>query len=240
MEMKIEQSISAYGHDGNYYFDNEIALNYYPKRLVEKLAVDGGVTGKSLLELGLGHGYTAIIFDGLFKDYTVLEGDPRIIERFQSNSPECKAHIVQTFFEDYKPNRTFDVIVAGFILEHVEDPEIILNMYKNYLADRGRLFIAVPNAEAMNRRLGHIAGDLANMQELSVIDISCGHRRYFTLDSIKGLCERTGLTVQNIEGIYLKPFTMEQIMSLDLEKKYLDALCVFRKGLSGIIIRYPD
>ncbi len=43
MEMKIEQSISAYGHDGNYYFDNEIALNYYPKRLVEKLAVDGGL-----------------------------------------------------------------------------------------------------------------------------------------------------------------------------------------------------
>jgi 2-polyprenyl-3-methyl-5-hydroxy-6-metoxy-1,4-benzoquinol methylase len=108
----------------------------------------------------------------------------------------------------------------GFILEHVDDPEQILRQYRSFLAAGGTLFIAVPNAEVLNRRLGHLASMLDDMSALSPHDQLLGHKRYFTVCSLKELVERSGYRMHRMEGIYLKPFTTRQIISLHLEAKF--------------------
>lgn len=201
---------------------------------------DLGGGGMSLLELGLGHGYSAEIFSTLFSDYTILDGDARIIEQFQKNHPESNIHIIQTYFESFEPSKKYDVIVAGYVLEHVDDPEEILCKYGRILKDDGRMFITVPNAESMHRRLGHYAGDLPDMLVLSKTDIEMGHKRYFTMDSLKKLVEESGFSVESVEGLFLKPITTRQMISLNFNETYLEAFCRLGKNYpelcSGILM----
>ena len=185
--------------------------------------------------------YTSGDFDGNGKtdflcgpldDYRRIE-EPPILRYFRKRFPKCKAEIIETYFEKFKSEEKFDVIVAGFVLEHVDNPSKILQYYKKYLSPGGKLFLTVPNAEVLNRRLGHLAGMLPDMQELSEHDHLCGHKRYYTVDSLTEEIEQAGYKIVRLEGIYLKPVTTHQMISLNFDNKILEALCI-------VGIDYPE
>ncbi len=220
MSNTLDKHVAAYQGDNLYDFDNEILLTWYPQRVLHHAGA-----ACSLLELGLGHGYTTDIFSRRFERHVVLEGSPAVIRNFRDKHPNCRAEIVETYFENFAADECFDVIVMGFILEHVEDPLLILRRFRNFLAPGGRMFLAVPNAEVLNRRLGHLAGLLDDMTELSENDQLLGHNRYYTVDSLSADVALAGCRVDRLEGIYLKPFTTRQIVSLQLGRKVIDALC---------------
>jgi 2-polyprenyl-3-methyl-5-hydroxy-6-metoxy-1,4-benzoquinol methylase len=220
MKNKLDDYVKAYQGQLQYDFDNEILLNWYPQRIIN-------LTDKSnsLLELGLGHGYTTNIFSNTFKSHTVLDGSKAVIENFKLKYPECKVEIVETYFETYTSSRKFDLIVMGFILEHVDNPVQILSHFKQFLKPEGRLFVAVPNAEVLNRRLGHLAGLLPDMQSLSDNDHLLGHKRYYTAETLSADIKEAGYSIEKIEGIYLKPLTTSQMISLNFDKKIINAFC---------------
>lgn len=220
MANKLDTYISAYQNKNIYNFDNEILLTWYPKRIIMNSR-----GAHSVLELGLGHGFTTNIFSNVFRRHVVLEGSPAVIQNFKKKFPTCKAKIVETYFEKFHTEEKFDVIVMGFILEHVDDPFQIINRYKNFLASGGKMFLAVPNAEVLNRRLGHLAGLLGNMETLSENDLLLGHKRYFTVKTLSAEISRAGCQIDKMEGIYLKPFTTSQIISLSLDENIIQALC---------------
>lgn len=220
MKNALDQHVRAYEGELKYDFDNEILLNWYPKRILQH--TQGFV---SLLELGLGHGYTTTIFSQQAGKHVVLDGSSAIIKNFQSKYPDCKVEIVETYFEDFQSDEKFDLIVMGFILEHVDDPIQILRHYRQFLAPKGRLFLAVPNAEVLNRRLGHAAGLLKDMQELSENDHILGHQRYYTVQSLANDIQAAGYSVAMMEGIYLKPLTTSQMISLNFDRNLIDAFC---------------
>ena len=227
----LDVHVRAYEGDLQYDFDNEILLNWYPKRILEFAK-----GANSLLELGLGHGYTTDIFSKHFTKHIVLEGSKAVIENFNKKYPDCHCEIVNTLFENYSNDEKFDIIVLGFILEHVDNPVEILKYYRKFLKPvGGKMFIAVPNSEVLNRRSywSHIAGMLADMQELSENDLILGHQRYYTAESLKDDILKAGYEIERLEGIYLKPFTTKQILSLDLDRRIIDALCV-------VGIDYPE
>ena len=217
---KLDEHVVAYSGGNLYDFDNEILLTWYPKRIL----MHAGSTG-SLLELGLGHGFSTDIFANHFAHHLVLEGSPAVISNFREMHPECGAQIELTYFEEYETEQRFDVIVMGFILEHVDDPVKLLGHYQHFLAPGGKMFVAVPNAEVMNRRLGNLAGMLDDMSALSENDHLLGHKRYYTVDSLTRDLALAGYSVDRVEGIYLKPFTTGQIVSLQLDQKIITALC---------------
>jgi SAM-dependent methyltransferase len=220
MANALDQHVGAYQGNSLYDFDNEILLNWYPQRIVQLAG-----QGRSLLELGLGHGHSTMVFSRHFADHVVLEGSPAVIGHFRSQHPDARARVVETYFETFDTDQRFDVIVMGFVLEHVDDPQALLRRYREFLAPAGRIFVAVPNAEALNRRLGHLAGVLADLTELSEHDHRLGHRRFYSAPSLRAEVAQAGFSVDRLEGIYLKPFTTRQIVSLQLERKYIDALC---------------
>lgn len=220
MNNKLDSHVVAYTGDNVYDFDNEILLTWYPQRVLHHAHTTG-----SLLELGLGHGYTTDIFARRFARHVVLEGSPAVIGNFREKHPDCRAEIVETYFEEFSTDERFDVIVMGFILEHVDDPSLILRRFRRFLAPGGKMFLAVPNAEVLNRRLGHLAGMLDDVSTLSPNDLLLGHKRYYTVSSLGEEVSQTGYGIDRLEGIYLKPFTTRQIVSLDLDRKIIDALC---------------
>lgn len=210
----------AYQGNNLYDFDNQILLTWYPQRVLQFAGA-----ARSLLELGLGHGYTTDIFSRRFERHLVLEGSSVVISNFRERHPDCPCEIVETFFEKFDTEERFDVIVMGFILEHVADPAAVLRRFRDFLALGGKLFVAVPNAEVLNRRLGHLMGLLDDMAKLSDNDQLLGHLRYYTIESLTEELAQAGFGIDRLEGIYLKPFTTSQILSLDLDQKAIEALC---------------
>lgn len=228
MKNVLDEHVSAYEGQNLYDFDNEILLTWYPKRIMS-LSPDA----KSLLELGLGHGFSTNLFAPLFKRHVVLDGSLAVIENFKKRYPDCRAEIVETFFEEYNTEERFDIIVLGFILEHVDDPVLILKRFKNFLKPSGKIYAAVPNAEVLNRRLGHLAGLLPDMQKLSENDILLGHKRYYTVRTLTEDAHLAGYEIEKMEGIYLKPLTTNQLVSLNLDRKIIQSLC-------EVGIEYPE
>ncbi|TRZ97503.1 MAG: class I SAM-dependent methyltransferase [Nitrospiraceae bacterium] len=220
MKNKLDVHVSAYKGENIYDFDNKILLTWYPQRIV--MSSKGA---RSVLELGLGHGLTTNIFSNNFDKHVVLEGSPAVTQNFKKKFPKCGAQIIETYFEEFHTEEKFDVIVMGFILEHVDDPCEIISRYKKFLAPGGKIFLAVPNAEVLNRRLGHLAGMLGDIETLSENDLLLGHKRYYTVNSLSLEVVRAGYQIDKMEGIYLKPFTTSQIISLNLDEKVIRALC---------------
>ena len=225
----LNASLDAYKKNYKYDFDNEIMLNYYPSRILEKL------NSGSILELGLGHGYTAKKIMAMTDSYTVLEGAELIIEKFYSENPSLKnkIQILHTYFEDFETDKKYDNIVMGFILEHVDDPEFIVEKYLKYLPKGGKLFVAVPNSESLHRRVGFEAGFLSDLAFLSKYDHELGHKRYFNAQQIQSYAKKFPLKLVSLEGIFLKPITTGQIQLLNMSKEILEAF--LKVGIS-----YPE
>jgi len=76
----------------------------------------------------------------------------------------------------------FDLITAHFVLEHVAEPVEILKSLSRLLAEEGRVFFSVPNAET-------------NTGDLLVVD----HLSHFTRSSLERLLARAELLAERIE-----------------------------------------
>ncbi len=216
----LDAYISSYNEDFNYAFDNEIILNWYSRRIIQKCN-----SYMSLLELGIGHGFTTTLFSSYFRRHVVLEGSEAMIRQYCEKNPDCSSEIIKSFFEEFNTEELFDCIVMGFVLEHVNTPIEILHRYKKFLAPGGRCFIAVPNAESLHRRIGREAGLISNIMKLGIGDLELGHQRLYSVDRLRTEIEECGYNLINMEGIFLKPFSTSQLESLHLSPQVLQALC---------------
>jgi SAM-dependent methyltransferase len=189
--------------------ENNLILNWYPHRITARL---GHVS--SLLELGLGHGYTARIFADVCDRHVIVDGSSVVIEQFRRATPAFRGDIVESYFEDYVPDTKFDVIVMGFILEHVDDPDAILDRYRAFMKPGGKLYVAVPNAKSLNRRLGLELGLIDDIYSLNANDIALGHQRQYCRDTLTAAVRRAGYRITHEEGIYLKPLPLGVLKTL--------------------------
>ena len=217
---KLDHNIEAYSKDNAYFKEN-----YYSQRwFANKLIVSSSKDKSKVLDLGIGLGIITYLLSEYFENYSVIDADRGIIEDYKKKYPKSKANIIQSFFEDYECAEKYDLIIMNNILEHLSDPILVLKKYAQYLNDGGRIAIAVPNAESIHRRLGIYMGTLNDIKMFSEMDVALGHKRYYTVDTIKYDINKSGLVIQKIEGIYFKPFTTKQIDSLCLTENVYDAL----------------
>lgn len=224
----LDNFVPAYSEEFHYSFDNNIILNWYPHRIMKLQA-----ESNSILELGIGHGYTTNRFSKFFSRHVVIDGSNSVIEQFQQQYPNCNSEIIQCYFENFETEEKFDVIVIGFVLEHVEDPVMLLQKFKKFLKPTGSCFITVPNGEALHRRLGHEAGLLDDMMQLSPSDLELGHKRQYTQLKLDAELKQAGYKTVRKEGIFLKSFTTSQLKSLALDESIIQAMCT-------VGIDYPE
>ena len=224
----------AYRTTFRYHDDNERMLRRYVGHvLADMKARPIG----NLLSLGIGHRVvtTAILKAAEHVDsYTVIEGSPSIIEGFTNDHVlPGNISIKEGFFEKWTPDRMFDSIEMGFVLEHVVDPALIVRRYRDFLTPDGVMHIAVPNARSLHRLLGHHAGMLDDLYALNDHDRQLGHRHYFDLASITALVQEAGLDVTASHGLLLKPLTSGQLELLSLPDEVYEAMCIVGDELPG-------
>jgi 2-polyprenyl-3-methyl-5-hydroxy-6-metoxy-1,4-benzoquinol methylase len=226
---KLNVGASEYKPGAATYIENDLILNWYPKRILKHLKGSGA---RSLLKLGVGHGFTAQLFHQYFDRHVILEASSVVIDLFYERNHD-DIEVVHTFFEKFETDEKFDVILMGFVLEHVDDPGLIVKRFKQNLAPEGRIFIAVPNAKSLNRRLGLKLGMINDIYKLNANDHALGHQRQFCRDTLSELLITHGFKITWEEGIYLKPLPL----------RYMESLPRFQDNLKAMLevgVDYPD
>lgn len=215
----LDNEASEYQKDAKTSLDNKLVLNWYPERILQRMS-----RGQDVLELGIGHGYTPIWFSQYAGKHVVIDGSRVVIDQFLKNYPNYEGEIVYSYFEEYDSPALFDYIVMGFVLEHVDDPSMILAKFRKYLKPGGKIYVAVPNCKSLNRRIGLAMGVIDDIYSLNENDIALGHRRQYCVDTLKKEIVNAGLNLTHIEGIYLKPLPVSVLQSIDNADENFNAL----------------
>ncbi|HRH40434.1 MAG TPA: methyltransferase domain-containing protein [Pyrinomonadaceae bacterium] len=226
---------NAYGPDFKFNDENLATLDWYSSRMCADMRKN---KVESVLSLGIGHRIVSQNISDEFshnlKRHLILEGAKEIIENYKNTyNPPPQVEIRHTYFEEFQTDELFDAIEAGFVLEHVDDPAIVINHIKQFLKPSGKMYLAVPNARSLHRIIGHEAGMLDNYYKLSIHDLQLGHKRYFDLNSFTKFALDCGLKICNVEGIFLKPVTTDQLNQLNLDPRLW-------KSLLKVGVNFPD
>tara|TARA_B110000503_G_scaffold83032_1_gene126723 strand:+ start:146 stop:859 length:714 start_codon:yes stop_codon:yes gene_type:complete len=217
--VNLDNYASKYFSDPSAEIENFLIMNEYPKIIARNVGHVG-----SILELGIGHGYTLPLFENMCDTHSVIEGSKKVIDNFKMNKPLSKSHIYNCLFENFDVDQKYDLIIMGFILEHVDNPVELLSKYKQLLNVDGKMFVAVPNAKSMNRRIGLELGMIPNIYDLNETDHELGHLRNYCPTTLKADIENAGLVLEKINGIYLKPLPLTVLKSLDQFEDNMAAL----------------
>jgi len=180
--------------------------------------------------MGPAEGMMTDLLAQLGQPLTVVEGAPQFCEAIAERHPG--ATVVNSLFETFEPARTFDNIVLGHVLEHVEDPVGILRRAAAWLSPGGRILAAVPNARSLHRQAGVLMGMLEIESALNDMDRYHGHRRVYDPESFRADFLKSGLTIEIFGGYWLKPVSNSQI-----EAAWSDELLEAYMTLGE---RYPD
>ncbi len=223
----IKQDNASYMQGHAYDEEGDISVNFQLERIMHYLR---DFSDKSILELGLGNGKMLDKIEDCFSKVTCIEGSSELINDYKEKHPFSKATIFDSYFEDFYTNEKYDVVHMGFVLEHVDNPQSIIGKFIKYVKAGGYMFISVPNAESLHRRVGYAAGLLDDVHLLSETDHRVGHLRYydketFTRDIETALKNNDCYGGVKLEGIYLKPLTTSQMQSLNLSNQIIDAFC---------------
>jgi 2-polyprenyl-3-methyl-5-hydroxy-6-metoxy-1,4-benzoquinol methylase len=165
--------------------------------------------GDSILEMGAAEGVMTALLASTGKTLTVVEGSRAFCEALSARFPT--AQVVQSLFEDFAPDRRFDNIVLGHVLEHVEDPIRIVRDAATWLAPGGRILAAVPNSRSLHRQAAVLMGLLPAEEALNDLDLHHGHRRVFNPESFRNCFIAAGLDIEVFGGYWLKPVSNRQI-----------------------------
>ena len=77
------------------------------------------------------------------------------------------------------------------------------------------MYVAVPNAKSMNRRLGLELGLIEDIYSLNANDIALGHVRQYCRDTLTATVRQAGYRITHEEGIYLKPLPLAMLKTMD-------------------------
>lgn len=191
----------------------------------------------SLLELGSSKGDFTKRFLPYFDDITCVEASNAATEKARQELGSKVRFIISRFETAVLPKR-YDNILLTHVLEHLDDPTIVLKRINDeWLADDGRLFLVCPNANAPSRQIAVKMGLISHNAAVTPAEAEHGHRCTYTLDTLERDATAAGLKVVYRSGIFFKAlanFQWDRLLQTDIiSKDYLDGC--FKLGQ-----QYPD
>ncbi len=174
----------------------------------------------NVLAMGYGDGIQAkILYDGC-KKLTIVEGSELLTERASANLKGTTC--IHALFEEFEPTEKFDLVIATFVFEHVDDPVELLVKMKSWITDNGKIIIVVPNKESIHRKLAVLMGFQPELDTLSERDINVGHQRVYSFDTLEKDVTDAGFKVDMKYGFTLK--SLPNSMMLNFPETLIKAL----------------
>ena len=184
----------------------------YELMLVEYLvqSVMENAKGSSLLDIACGNGLVTSRLAPHFRRVVGLDASAQHVEKARSDFPHIE--FVEGLAEGFATHEKFSTITMLNLLEHVEDPVVLLHGTRRLLDESGVLIVNVPNALAVNRKIAVLMGTLESEYELSPYDLNvAGHRRYYDMNSLEQDVVAAGFRVLKRGGVFYKSLSQAQL-----------------------------
>lgn len=216
-----------------YGFDLDVMHPYMVRSFEPFFHRDG-----SLLELGPWKGDVTKRLAKYFDDISCIEAsDVAAAEVNKKLDGKVTMHL--GMFEDVDLPKKYDNIVMTHVLEHIDDPvKVLKRVNDEWLSDKGRFFLVVPNANAPSRQIAVKMGLIDHNTAITESEKAHGHVITYTLDTLERDAKAAGLKVVLRSGIFFKAlanFQWDKVLSAGdiVSPEYLDAC--FELGQ-----QYPD
>lgn len=163
------------------------------------------LTGVRILELGVGDQIWTPKLLNKFRDVTSVDASEGLLTAMQRKVGEKNWTPVLSIFEEYQPTQPFDTVLMTYVLEHVDEPFLLLKLARDkWLKNSGRLAVVVPNALSLHRRLAVKMGLASSCTELGETDRRMGHKRVFTCYEMERMIVDAGFKIVEQYGMFTK------------------------------------
>lgn len=175
----------------------------------------------SLLELGSFKGDFTQRLQNRFDDITCVEASEDAINEARRKLGQGREiTYVHGAFENISLPRRYDNIILTHVLEHLDDPVLVLRRIRNeWLAERGRLFLVCPNANAPSRQIAVKMRLISHNAAVTEAEATHGHRCTYSLDTLERDAVAAGLNVMHRSGIFFKAlanFQWDRLLQTDI------------------------
>jgi 2-polyprenyl-3-methyl-5-hydroxy-6-metoxy-1,4-benzoquinol methylase len=214
-----------------YSFDFDV-LHHYMVKSFEPFINTG-----SILELGSYKGNFTKRLLAFSEDITCVEASETAITEARASFSE-RLHFFHAEFEKVQLPRRYDNIVLTHVLEHLDDPVMVLKRINDeWLSDKGRLFLVCPNANAPSRQIAVKMGLISHNAAVTPAEAEHGHRCTYSLDTMERDAVAAGLKVIHRSGIFFKAlanFQWDRLLNTDIISP------AYIEGCYQIGQHYPD
>jgi 2-polyprenyl-3-methyl-5-hydroxy-6-metoxy-1,4-benzoquinol methylase len=217
--------------DRKYAYEFDYILRRYLMR-----ALEPHFAGRRALEMGCYKGeFTKLLLER-FAEVSAIEASPELLAAARA-ATAGRARFLAGTFEEIALAERYDAVFLVHTLEHLDDPRRVLRRVRDWLAEDGRLFLVVPNANAASRQIAVAMGLVAHNAAVTEGERAHGHRRTYALDTLEEEAAAAGLKVVARGGVMFKAlanFQFDRALAAGIvDEAYLEGC--YRLGM-----RYPD
>jgi SAM-dependent methyltransferase len=193
---------------------------YYSELRPPMLSLVKG-TPQRVLEIGCASGQTLAYLKEHGATYTVgIEYSSEVAESARNRGlDQVIAGNVETLDLQFEPN-SFDLIIAGHVLEHLANPWTTLHKLIGYLRNDGQFVGALPNVRHHSIIFPLLLHGKWQYEPSGVMDWT--HLRFFSRQTVFQLLESTGFRVEEIAPEFHHKSGFANSLSLGL---FQDLLC---------------
>jgi SAM-dependent methyltransferase len=214
-----------------YAYDFDSVIRQYMMRSLSPFFSKG-----KALELGCFEGDATKVFTEYFDDLTVIEAADTLIEVARKKVSD-KVCFIHATIETAELEPIYDSIFLVHTLEHLDAPIKALEHISHWLSPGGKLFIAVPNADAASRQIAVKMGLIETNNSVTEGERAHGHCRTYSMDTLEHDALCAGLNVLSRGGVFFKPFANFQFDQM-LKNKIIDQ--AYLDGCYALGMQYPQ
>lgn len=179
-----------------YQFEVDLADPNNAHSLLHALVAGAGRSGMEILEVGCSSGYVGATLAAKGHRVTGVEPDPAAAEAARSVLQEVHNDTADGFLDTH-PQRRFDAILFGDVLEHIADPAATLRRCVAHLGGEGLVAISLPCVTHGSIRAMLLDGRW-DYADYGLLDRT--HLRFYSREGMAELLADGGLEIVKLLG----------------------------------------
>lgn len=211
IDMKNENTVYDLNALVNTYNIDNMYEQYKRFEFLDKLNNYLDLKNSAVLEFGSASGQMTEILSKLTKKVVAVDGSSEFIRIAKERVQDAENVIFyESYFENFTLDEKFECLIFIHILEHIENPLILLPKLSTYLKKDGVIAISVPNAHALSRQLAVKMGLLDSVYDLTENDKHHGHFRVYDWKMLEEQIINSGFSIIGKHGLAFKLFSDKQ------------------------------
>ncbi|WP_238376290.1 bifunctional 2-polyprenyl-6-hydroxyphenol methylase/3-demethylubiquinol 3-O-methyltransferase UbiG [Marinagarivorans algicola] len=203
---KFERAASRWW-DANGEFKPLHQMNPVRANFIDRLS---HVAGKKTLDVGCGGGLLSEALTHRGAEVTGIDMGkaPLEVARMHAEQSGLTINYHQTTAEEHAHNNanTYDIVCSLEMLEHVPDPQSVINACATLVKPGGSVFFSTLNRTPMAYLIAVLGAEyIANLLPRGTHD----YTKFITPAELSHACRQTGLSVKKITGLSYNPLTQK-------------------------------